>query len=381
MWTKLVGWFQTLPEDTIRRGVGQKWTTTHGFFIQMGGFVLYKNEYPDEVIDYDLLVYHLRKKTIDAPTVTKRELDDRSKGDTISKAIVVLQTTWFVLQCIARAERRLPLSELEVLTLAFAVVNATIYAAWWNKPQGVDMPICVPWKSANGDVQNTSTSSMGKGQHGLVNLSHLGPVNPPHLIASDKQHPNKQSRKKHRGWLRRMVHKDREEYMSPVFLLIRLPYRVVCSLLRPLAKLYMGHDEVITKDNQEDLRVPMFYAPMITSGALFKGSTRALCIIGTIFGAIHLLAWASKFPSLPYLVLWRVSAILLTITPGLLVLNGWISNTGKTSRYITRIFGLLIVPLYITSRLVVIIVALLTIRHPPHDVTLDVSWTSYLPHF
>lgn len=147
--------------------------------MQMGGFILYENEYPKEVLNYSRLAELLRNKYIDAPTVTERNLQDRSKGDTIFKVFVVLQTTWFVLQCIARAEQRLPLSELEVLTLAPAVVNVAIYAVWWNKPQGVDTAICVPLKRAEQDIDNLSTPMMGDEQHEFANLSHLEPASLP----------------------------------------------------------------------------------------------------------------------------------------------------------------------------------------------------------
>src|SRR6266571_4696238 len=34
--------------------------------------------------------------------VTKREVNNRSRADVVSKSIFVLQTLWFVMQCIAR---------------------------------------------------------------------------------------------------------------------------------------------------------------------------------------------------------------------------------------------------------------------------------------
>lgn len=347
---------------------------------------MYENEYPKEVLDFDRLVQLLRDKVIDAPTVTERDLQDRSKGDTVSKAIVVLQTTWFVFQCFARAGQRLPLSELEVLTLAFAVVNAAIYAVWWNKPQGVSMAIYVPLKSAEKTVDDSSTPLMEEEQHELANLSQPEPVNLPRLdyrhsrlyddlplIPSHEQHQHDEHTGKEHSWLRRKVRKDRDEYMSPFFLLVRLPYRVVGSVLRTLDK--MGEAVEFEK---KGLRVPMFYA----SGMGRSGSLLASCVIGMIFGAIHLIAWASEFPSHRDLVLWRVSAIVLTVAPVLLFLQS-VTDTPETE-LIHTCFDLLFVlltPFYIAARFVLIIVALQAIRDPPRDVLLDVTWTSYLPHF
>jgi hypothetical protein len=232
----------------------------------------------------------LEKQAIDVPTVTERDLQDRSKGDTISKGIVVLQTTWFVLQCVARADQRLPLSELEVLTLAFAVVNVAIYAAWWNKPQGVEMAICVPLKRAEKDIDESSTPLMEQQQHELMNVSHPElaklpcpehrhpndslSLTPPH----EQQHDESTSEK--HSWLRRTLRKDREQHSSPFFLLLRISFHVVISVLRPLNKL--GEP---VRFEKKDLRVPMFYA-----SSRNNKSSLWTCVVGTIFGAIHLLA-------------------------------------------------------------------------------------------
>jgi hypothetical protein len=72
---------------------------------------------------------------------TEGDLKDRGKSDGIAKAIVILQTLWFVAQCIARGFRQLPLTELEIVTLAYAIMNSFIYVFWWDKPRDVGCPI------------------------------------------------------------------------------------------------------------------------------------------------------------------------------------------------------------------------------------------------
>ncbi|EKM82159.1 hypothetical protein AGABI1DRAFT_55347, partial [Agaricus bisporus var. burnettii JB137-S8] len=118
------------------------WTKTHGFFIQMGGFMLYRDGSPFTVLTYERFKDLIDKKVIDKPVkITERTINDKSKSDNFSKGFAVIQTTWFVVQCIARWARSLPLVELEVVTLAFAVLNAIIYALWLNKPQNVQEAI------------------------------------------------------------------------------------------------------------------------------------------------------------------------------------------------------------------------------------------------
>lgn len=143
LWGRFKPLFVPLEKSTTWRGPSKPWTTAHGFFTQMGGFVLYKNHFPLQVLTYDRLASLLQDKKILQPTVTERELRDRSKGDWVSKIIAVLQTLWFVVQCLARWGDGLSVSTLEVLTLAFAALNGAVYAAWWDKPQSVDTAVAV----------------------------------------------------------------------------------------------------------------------------------------------------------------------------------------------------------------------------------------------
>ncbi len=53
------------------------------------------------------------------PKITVSDIKDRSKGD-LSRLIAILQTTWFILQCIARGQQQLAVTELELVTLAVA---------------------------------------------------------------------------------------------------------------------------------------------------------------------------------------------------------------------------------------------------------------------
>jgi hypothetical protein len=72
---------------------------------------------------------------------TEYEIQGRAKGDFLSKAIAIFQTSWFSLQCIARWIQGLDLTELEVATVAFASLNGVLYYFWWNKPLGAVIPV------------------------------------------------------------------------------------------------------------------------------------------------------------------------------------------------------------------------------------------------
>jgi hypothetical protein len=77
------------------------------------------------------------KLEIIVPFTTEEEIKDRGESDEISKFIVILQTSWFIIQCIARSVNDLPLTELEIVTLAYGMLNFFVYIFWWDKPRNV----------------------------------------------------------------------------------------------------------------------------------------------------------------------------------------------------------------------------------------------------
>jgi len=77
------------------------------------------------------------------PDITPAQINDRSKGDGLSKLLAILQSSWFIAQCIARGVQGLALTELELVTLAMASLNAITFVFWWNKPLSVQEPVHV----------------------------------------------------------------------------------------------------------------------------------------------------------------------------------------------------------------------------------------------
>ncbi|KAJ7366318.1 hypothetical protein DFH08DRAFT_1003089 [Mycena albidolilacea] len=108
---------------------------THGFFFAMGGFV----SADDHPIVYE---EQLGPEYLAAiRSIRVKDIEDKSKGDSLSKGVVVLQGLWFTAQCLARVQQHLPLTALEVATLAFQSVNIFIWLLWWHKPLDVQQPI------------------------------------------------------------------------------------------------------------------------------------------------------------------------------------------------------------------------------------------------
>lgn len=96
----------------------------------------------------DVLKQALAEDLIRFPTITEDEINDRSKGDALSKGFALLQLTWFIIQIIARAAQGLAISELELTTAALAGLNSTMFIFWWSKPHDVRFPMVIRTKGA-----------------------------------------------------------------------------------------------------------------------------------------------------------------------------------------------------------------------------------------
>ncbi|KAK0475641.1 hypothetical protein EDD18DRAFT_1089698 [Armillaria luteobubalina] len=119
-----------------------KLTLAHGFLLNMGGFY-YTHKY---TIDHkpaptplsSILPWSVKPRLVtDLAAISPETIEDRSKGDALSKTISILQLSWFIVQCIARALQHLPITLLEVSTLAFTSLTVITYSLWWYKPPNV----------------------------------------------------------------------------------------------------------------------------------------------------------------------------------------------------------------------------------------------------
>ncbi|KAF8969325.1 hypothetical protein BDZ97DRAFT_236349 [Flammula alnicola] len=350
-------WFKGPPVVKQGPGAVRPWTITHGFFVQMGGFLLCKGGKPIRSLDYEGLKKLITDEAIDIPTITEIDIKDRSKGDFISKGIVVLQTTWFIIQCATRWAEKLPLTELEVVTLAFAVLNGIIYGLWWNKPQNVGVAVYVEEKKVGTEGDDDGDAdTVGSETDAMMQKV---------------------------GWLRRKLKKDFEdvEFLTSWlrYLLVETPFRLVISVLRPLDK--MADDY---KMPYGALRVPMFYAQG-SEDAYDSVVATVSCAIAILFGSMHLIAWSFNFPSRTEQLLWRISALIITAEPACLALASLVGTYVELDklewvRWPVSIPAAIGMPLYVIARIFLLTEAFLSLRALPQAAYQSIEWTSVIPH-
>ncbi|KAF7974348.1 hypothetical protein HWV62_12416 [Athelia sp. TMB] len=128
----------------------EAWMLAHAFFIIMGGYNFCGEDGPIRPVSPKNAVELVRRGHLVAPS--SDELANQSKGDALSKGVAILQTLWFVMQCIARLIEHLPLTNLEVMTLAYTVITVAMYIVWWEKPLNVSCAVRVPEEEVKEEI-------------------------------------------------------------------------------------------------------------------------------------------------------------------------------------------------------------------------------------
>jgi len=323
----------------------------------MGGFALHNADKSFLcILDESTLEELDSAGKIEWPTITEKEIQDRSKADIFSKGIVLLQTTWFIIQCISRFATKLAVTELEVVTLAFAVLNGFTYWLWWDKPSDVRCAVPVYLKSTASNPRLATVAPIeNTGQDLFLSPASLGES------FSNRYH---------------------EHGLLPAifYTFIWTPIKVVFGPLWAMTY----QDEILDDDIT---RIPTFYSPKETVRVL--GLTPlGWTIIGVIalFGAIHFAPWSSTFPTAAEKRLWKISTIMITGGPLLLffsiIITEWVSNPILETSLEFSVFSMFVILIaaYLMSRIILLILPLILLRNLPPTALLELKWSKYFPH-
>jgi len=71
------------------------------------------------------------------PNVSEADIQDKSKGDWITKLFAMLQVSWLWVQLIMRKAQGLPSTQLEITTAAIAACSVITYGLYWSKPKDI----------------------------------------------------------------------------------------------------------------------------------------------------------------------------------------------------------------------------------------------------
>ncbi|KAF8647494.1 hypothetical protein AX16_006699 [Volvariella volvacea WC 439] len=331
----------------------KKWTRAHGFFLQMGGFML-RQDNICEVITYDSDKHELKTTSfvggVGAPRIPEEDINDRNKRDYLSKALVIAQTTWFLVQCLARRIQGLGLTGLELVTLAYAVLNWLTYFLWWDKPHDVGRPmyfnvhgVLVPGpEEGNGEVGASVKALM---------------ANPT---------------RKREGFLHTIV----EMVLIGTFAAIFKPFWDMIQQEKP------------SKSGQDV--GPFYAAPLEKADRII---TIISCgILGIVFGVIHVLGWWFYFPTNIERSLWRSASIAITVVPALvafveMLITIFMDKSARRRSGFNVLFPMVVIPVlvissitYTVARLYLIVQPFVGLRSLEPATFLDIEWNKFVPH-
>ncbi|UKZ56782.1 hypothetical protein TrVGV298_010623 [Trichoderma virens] len=117
------------------------WTYRHGFFANMGGFELQPLNGTPFPVNSKHILWLMSRGHIRYPEISNEELLDKSKKDTVSKLITCFQVGYLIVQCIARGVQNLPVTTIELSTMAIVVCSIMTSICWISKPQDVRYPV------------------------------------------------------------------------------------------------------------------------------------------------------------------------------------------------------------------------------------------------
>ena len=133
---------------------------------------------------------------------------------------------------------------------------------------------------------------------------------------------------------------------------------------------------------------PPFFADVEDEDWIVMGPISAIAfLIGTIFGAIHLIGWNFFFHFHTERIVWRVASIMTTVIPAIGFIGVIVDVTrvkddtflSKLSEFIL-ILSAMPIPLYFPMRFILLVEALISLRDLPQGALEVVEWTLFIPH-
>ena len=341
-----------------RRSGYHGWTMRHGFYANMGGFVLQPRASKPFPVNAKQLHYLVTRGYMNFPTTTSKEIWDKSKQDGFQKAFTMLQTGWFVVQVLGRAIQHLPVTTLELSTFSFVFCTFASYYQWSHKPLDVESPTVINIEATTADILVEAGN--------LPGASTLYRQTPLDFI--DNQSPS---------WLTEI---------QPKLHFRRGPSE------RPLPRFTNDRFPVIGASNDAIL----------------------LFLVILVYCCLHFIAWHFSFPTHTERILWRVGCITIVATSFIFLACETYQDghrIGRWERWYIKMFPkqagniarvdtmekrrreMEFIPLweviimspvtmiYTLARTYIVVEVFVSLRSLPSGAFDSVQWSNYVPHF
>ena len=342
------------------------------------------------ILTLEMLEELVKDKDIEIQ-VTEDEITNRSKGDALSKTIFILQSSSFIMQCIARRIQGLSFTQLELTTLALASLNGITLILWWDKPLGAQTLLRVYLKRKLTDAERNvaGVSDFFASAFYYCNLNSCG-LQRRQSARSDVLVPT----------LRAALTAIRDiilcRSVSFTTWLVQLPLAIVALLLFPMFAftfaLYATITDLVLGEStsfpDNATHVPTFHVP---HHEYHNSHALLLIALGSMFGAIHCAGWNLIFPTYAEQKLWRVASLAVTIAPIAAFPFAYIAPIigpilkclfaiEPNDGIIAAIIAILFILMCASARLILLGLALALLRHQPPSAFIAVDWTKFYPH-
>ena len=305
----------------------REWSLPVAFYAAMGGLeiAIDKNaEIPAEILQinpdfksdlekYCVLTLDGVKKLamVDLlPDLDDTYIADKTKADSLAKLLVCIQAVWMLVQTIVRKTYGLPITLLELNTLAHVGCAVLMYAIWWFKPKDVNEPqvITIPapvayylhfcllrWKEFD-----RPDFVLTKAHRAVIASSPFKPSQWTDPVVATTNISSSTS-----------LRADGGENPGSQHLWNERPYSILTSeyggtsggLLMDYKCLCTEASNISDKGTLGDVGKRKL--------SNFDDSLLLLAILGLVYGGVHLTSWDSHFPSYPEQWLWRVSGCII----------------------------------------------------------------------
>ncbi|KAI9765430.1 MAG: hypothetical protein M1840_007388 [Geoglossum simile] len=373
-----------------------QWTIVHGFYAGMGGFVFDTNDAdsPAYIPNSPLVPLTAQGVLVIAelgylPDISEEFILDKSKADDIAKSLAIIQATWLLVQCITRVASHLPLTMLEINTLAHVICALGMYWLWWKKPLDVrnptvlsgnwvrplcammwmQSPILKSWsdylkilsypvpeislpdphgyvRGQSGNFRVIDTQPIPLGDRQTILESSADPINPGQPLVDETTST--------RWGLCVQGSREFAQFASsPRFrqadALVNL--RIFNWPARRVGCLW------------PNTKLPDFLLPLAT----------------LLYGALHVAAWNEYYPSDVERTLWRVSALYLACAGTAYMISVKWYLDGLVGDLLPVLLFLAFI-VYVAARVFLVIECFISLRELPVEAYQTPIWTQYLPH-
>lgn len=339
--------------------------------------------------------YLVSHNYIELPDLTTDEIWDKSKADSFAKGAVLFQGAWLVIQSIAREAQGLPITPLELFTLAFVVSTVMSYFFWWRKPQNVTTNTTLMCDYSTARIRADAGFPSGGWEH-----------TPLDWIEMEGRRWTRRKSFSHFGLgTAQEPAKDEESHHSQLHDKATSPASTIAT--EP------GQSRQPVQRIANDAILPSVLSPKVYAG---------LVIPSMIHSCIHLLGWNMDYPSNAEKQLWRASTVALAVMSciavgvvRMLAIIGyrgrynlvfvWVNTESCQSGTETRkpqggrgrrcfasvaafakaltaaeIFLTLATLTLVLARLYIIVEVIISLRSQPEGVYLALEWLDFLPH-